>query len=323
MRACVLQDSRISLQQNYPIDSNSNNALVKVLMSGICGTDLQLLSGYYPQSRELITGHEFVGVVVQAPPEWMNLRVVAHITIQECNCCRLCTKNLKGHCLNRKVLGIKEWNGAHAEFVSIPLQNLVKVPESIPDSCAVFAEPLAAALQILQQVHVRPTDQCLIMGCGRLGQLVARVLRLTGAEITCIVKRKQQELLLQGFGRMIRVEDVKDEELRDRFDVVVEATGSSDGMDNAIDYAIPRGIVVAKSTTSEKSTIHLSKAVVKEVKIVGSRCGSLEAALRLMEQGLVDPTPLISKIVPFSEIESAFELAAKKENIKILVDHRG
>jgi threonine dehydrogenase-like Zn-dependent dehydrogenase len=326
-KALVLRENGAKVEEIPIPEIPKDCVLVRVLLSGVCGTDLQLLAGYYGGQDNLVTGHEFVGRVVSTNcSEWTGKRIVADITVScELNKCRMCQCGRNHHCLCRQVIGIKQWNGAHAEFVVVPIRNLVMVPDSICDEAAVFAEPIAAAMEIVEQIHVKPTLKCLVIGCGRLGQLICRVLMNAGVELSCIVKSEAQAKILKLASkscRIIMLENLDPLELQDRFDIVVEASGSADGINQAIDFVMPQGTIVAKSTTSQRSNVDLSKVVVKEISIIGSRCGPLSAAIRFLENKSVDPLPLISKIIPFSEVQFAFEYAAKKENIKVLIDHR-
>lgn len=206
--------------------------------------------------------------------------------------------------------------GAHAQFVTLPVANLHAVPEAVSDDAAVFTEPLAAALEILEQVHVRPTDRVLLVGAGRLGQLVARVLWLTGADLSVVARHPHQLALLHEAGvRTIEEADIAES----RWDVVVEATGSPGGFALARHAVRPRGTIVLKSTYAGEVTLDLSPLVVDEVTVVGSRCGPFEPALRLLADGLIDPTPLISARYPLFEGVSAVDAAQDRDVLKVLL----
>ncbi len=220
------------------------------------------------------------------------------------------------HCENRTVLGILNRNGVFAEYVSLPLENLHLVPDSVPDEAAVFTEPLAAALEIQQQVQIRPTDRVLLVGAGRLGQLVARTLALTGAEVQVVARHPLQKQLLRDCG--IAVIEEADVQPR-RYDVVVEATGSPAGFDLARRAVRPRGVFVLKSTYKGELTLNLSPLVVDEITIVGSRCGPFAPALRLLEKREVDPTPLIAGEFGLTDGLRAFEEAEKRGVLKVLI----
>jgi len=284
-------------------------------MSGICGTDIELTRGYYPFTG--IIGHEFVGEVVQAPdPTWIGARVVGDINAS-CGECEECAAGRPTHCERRTVLGIVDRNGAHAEYLTLPLANLHRVPDSVPDDAAVFTEPLAAAIEILQQVHVQPADRVLLIGAGRLGQLVAQVLALTAAHLRVVARHSHQRELLAARG----IETLAEQDVSPRrWDVVVEATGSPSGFDLARQALRPRGTLVLKSTYHGEITLDLSPLVVDEVTIVGSRCGPFGPALRLLERGDVDPVPLITERYRLADALEAVAAAQRPDVMKVVLE---
>ena len=314
MQGLWLENGELAIR-DIPIPTNPAEALVKVRMSGICGTDIELTRGYYPFTG--VIGHEFVGEVVEAPStEWVGARVVGDINVS-CGVCDECLAGRPTHCEDRTVLGIVGRQGAHAEYLTLPLANLHRVPDSVPDEAAVFTEPLAAAVEILQQVHIRPSDRVLLIGAGRLGQLIAQVLALTGAHLRVVARRDHQRALLTARGIATLTEG--DVAAR-RWDVVVEATGSPSGLDFARSALRPRGTLVLKSTYAGETTLDLSRFVVDEITIVGSRCGPFEPALRLLERGDVDPIPLITKRYPLSEGVEAVAAAQQPDVLKVLLE---
>ncbi|HEY5506378.1 MAG TPA: alcohol dehydrogenase catalytic domain-containing protein, partial [Coriobacteriia bacterium] len=261
-------------------------------------------------------GHEFVGDVVESPdPAWTGARVVGEINAS-CGSCESCRAGRPTHCEDRTVLGIVDRDGAHAEYLRLPLANLHRVPDSVSDEAAVFTEPLAAAVEILEQVHVRPTDRVLLVGAGRLGQLVAQVLALTGAQLQVVARHDAQRALLAAKG--IATIDEAEVEHR-RYDVAVEATGSPSGFDIAAQALRPRGTLVLKSTYRGEVTLALAPFVVDEITIVGSRCGPFGPALRLLERGEVDPLPLIAQTLPLERAVEAMEIAARPGMLKVLL----
>ena len=316
MNALWLEDRNLSLRDiPVPDAAAVGEALIRVRLSGICGTDLELTRGYYPYTGVL--GHEFVGDVVDAPDaEWVGKRVVGEINAA-CGTCATCRAGRPTHCESRSVLGIVGRDGVHAEYTSLPLSNLHRVPESVSDDAAVFTEPLAAALEILEQVHIAPTDRVLLVGAGRLGQLIAQVLALTGADLQVVARHALQRALLGA--RDIDAIAEQDIEAR-RYDVVVEATGSPDGLDLARRALRPRGTLVLKSTYAGEVTVDLSGLVVDEITIVGSRCGPFAPALRLLERGDVDPTMLIAERFPLDAGVDAFARAAERGVMKVLLE---
>jgi len=313
MQALWLENQKIDLR-DVPVRDNPGEALIKVRKAGVCGTDLELVRGYYPYTG--IPGHEFVGEVVEAPdPDWIGARVVGEINIV-CGKCEQCHNGRPTHCESRSVLGIINRDGVFAEYVRLPLENLHRVPDSVPDEAAVFTEPLAAALEIQQQVQIKPTDRVLLVGAGRLGQLIAQTLTLTGCNLRVVASHKHQRDLLSGRGiRLIDEADVQPW----RWDVVIEATGSPSGFELARKAIRPRGTFVLKSTYAGDLTLNISSIVVDEINIVGSRCGPFEPALRLLEKREVDPTVLIAAEYPLSDALAAFELAAQSGTMKVLV----
>jgi len=314
MNALWLEDRELSVR-TVPVPRTCGEALVRIRLSGICGTDLELTRGYYPYNGVL--GHEFVGEVVECPDEsWVGARVVGEINAA-CGGCAACVAGRPTHCEQRTVLGIVNRDGVHAEYAVLPLANLLRVPDSVSDEAAVFTEPIAAAVEILQQVHVAPTDRVLLVGAGRLGQLVAQVLALTGAKLEVVARHQQQRYLLHARGiATIAEEDV----VARSYDVVVEATGSPSGLELSRTALRPRGTLVLKSTYAGDVTLNLSAFVVDEITVVGSRCGPFAPALRLLERGDVDPTPLIAARYPLSRAVEAMEHAAQRGVMKVLLE---
>ncbi len=313
MQAIWLQDQQISLR-DVPKPSKPGEALIRIRIAGICSTDLELVKGYYPYAGVL--GHEFVGEVVEAPePDWVGRRVVGEINVA-CGKCEQCKAGRPTHCENRTVLGIVDRNGVLAEYTTLPLANLHHIPDSVPDEAAVFTEPLAAALEIQEQTQIRPGDRVLLIGAGRLGQLIAQTLALTGADIRVVARHPQQRQLLADRGiRCIGAEEI----LPRRSDIVVEATGSADGFSLARQAVRPRGTLVMKSTFKGKVNIDFSSIVVDEITVLGSRCGPFAPALRLLENREVNPAVLIAASFQLGEGLKAFEKAAQPGTLKVLV----
>ncbi len=316
MRALWLENGRLRFRDDVPLPvPGPGEALVRVRLTGICGTDLEMVQGYYPFTGVL--GHEFVGEVVEAPdaPAWVGRRVVGEINIV-CHTCDMCQKGLEPHCRNRTVLGILGHHGAFAEYLTLPVENLHPVPDTVPDTVAVFTEPLAAALEILEGVHLQPTSRVLVVGVGRLGQLIVRVLALTGAQIDVVVRREKQRALLRSWHVGFRtVEDVPE----GAYDVVVEATGNPDGFALARRALRPRGTLVLKSTYAGSLQVDFSRVVVDEQMLMGSRCGPFDAALRIWTRGFIDPQDLIETTYPLERGVEAFAHASRPGVFKILL----
>lgn len=313
MKALWLENNKLDLL-DVPQPANPGEALIRIRKAGVCSTDLEMVKGYYPFTG--VPGHEFVGQVVEASDQgWLGERVVGEINVS-CGNCEQCLNRRSSHCEKRMTLGINKHNGTFAEYITLPISNLHRVPASVPDEIAVFTEPLAAALQIQQQVHVHPMDRVLVIGAGRFGQLIAQSLALTGCDLHVVARHDyQQKLLLERDIKLISEDDVQPW----RWDIVVEVTGSPGGFSLARQAIRPRGTLVMKSTYKGEVPINLSSIVVDEVKLVGSRCGPFTPALKLLEKGEIDPRPLISAEFSLNEGLQAFEHAAQPGVFKVLV----
>lgn len=315
MQALWLEDGRLSIRNDLSIPvPPAGEALVRVRLAGICGTDLELVRGYYPYAG--IPGHEFVGEVADSPDGTLiGCRIVGEINVS-CGECESCRRNLPTHCERRTVLGIRDRRGAFAEYLTLPLRNLHRVPDTVPDEAAVFAEPLAAALQIQRQISINAGDRILLIGAGRLGQLIAQTLTLTGCDLCVSARHPRQKALLLSRGIRLIAED----EIPARhYDIVIEATGSPAGFDLARRAVRPRGTLVLKSTYRDSVNVNLSSLVVDEISLLGSRCGPFDSALRLLEQKAVDPSPLIDAEYSLARAVEAFELAKRPGVIKVLI----
>ena len=316
MKGVWLENNRITLRNDLPIPSVSKGeALIKVYQAGICATDLELVRGYYPFTG--IPGHEFVGEVIEAPDneKWIGKRVVGEINIT-CGKCEDCLAGRPTHCKNRKVLGILNHHGAFAEYLTLPISNLHVVPTSIENDAAVFTEPIAAALEIQQQVHIPPNSSVLVVGAGRLGQLISQTLRLTGCNLEVVARYPDQISILENLGIKTISEDSV---LLRHYDIVIEATGSQGGFTLARKAIHPRGTIVLKSTYKGNINVNFSGIVVDEITLIGSRCGPFSPALRLLEKKEINPTVLISDRYPLDSAVEAFERASKPGVFKVLL----
>lgn len=315
MRA-LLYDGQLRVVEDQARPSPPvGEALIKVRLSGICNTDIEIVRGY--MGFRGVLGHEFVGIVEQcADPGLVGQRVVGEINCS-CGKCDTCLAGNPTHCPNRTTLGMGGRDGTMADYCVLPTRNLHVVPPSVTDEQAVFVEPLAAAAEIAEQVHVRPTQRVAVVGDGKLGLLVAQVLRLTGCDLVAIGRHPQKLAILErlGIGTRIASEPPSDP----RFDVVVECTGKPAGFQLARAMVKPRGTLVLKSTFVGQSQVNLTSIVVDEVSLVGSRCGPFPPALRLLAMALIDVEPLISAILPLGEALSAFQLARTAGTIKVLL----
>jgi alcohol dehydrogenase len=292
-------------------------ALVKVHLAGICKTDVEITCGY--MDFHGILGHEFVGTVVASQEqELVGTRVVGEINAG-CGSCSYCREGMERHCPNRTVLGIAGRNGAMAEYLTLPVGNLVPVPPGLPDEKAVFTEPLAAALEIPEQVKIVPAHRVAVLGDGKLGILVSMVLRLTGCDPVLVGKHPEKMALFSHLGGSVITLD-SFVNAHERFDVIVEASGSPSGWDLAVKRVKPRGRVVLKSTYHGALDFNPAPLVIDEITVVGSRCGRFAPALKLMELGLVDPTPLISGVFPLADAEEAFKRSQDSDVFKVLLE---
>lgn len=314
MKALWLENNQVALR-DLPKPVRPGEALIRIRKAGVCSTDLELVKGYYPYAGVL--GHEFVGEVADAPDkDWIGARVVGEINAV-CGACEACRNGRPTHCENRTVLGIVNRDGVFAEYTALPIENLHRVPDAVPDEMAVFTEPLAAALEIQQQIQIQPTDRTLLIGAGRLGQLIAQTLALTGCDLHVLARHQLQKDLLAARG--IRV--ISEEAIHPRkWDLVVEATGSPDGFDLARRAVRPRGTLVMKSTYKGDMTVNFSSIVVDEINIIGSRCGPFAPALRLLEKRAVDPTVLIQDEFALKDAVRAMEKASQPGVLKVLLN---
>ncbi|MCB1034579.1 MAG: alcohol dehydrogenase catalytic domain-containing protein [Acidobacteria bacterium] len=320
MRALVLTDEGPRLVEDRPRPPRAaGEALIRVNKVGICSTDLELIKGY--AGFRGILGHEFVGVVeASESAHWVGRRVVGTINLG----CRRCPECLGAsylgagpeHCPHRTVLGIVGKDGAFADFLTLPETNLLEVPEDLPDEEAVFTEPLAAALRIREQIPVAPTARTAVVGPGRLGLLIAQVLALAGGDPQVLGRRRESLELPSSLGLAT---GLTSEAENDAFDLVVEATGNDEGLAESLRLVRPRGTLVLKSTFAGKASVDLTKLVVGEVRVVGSRCGPFEPALRLLQQGAVAVRPLIEGDYPLSRALDALDHASRPGVRKILM----
>ena len=291
-----------------------DSALVRVSLAGVCDTDLQLVKGY--MNFRGVLGHEFVGTVCEGPGELLTRRVVGEINFA-CRSCALCKAGLERHCPNRRVMGILDADGAFAEYVRVPIANLHLVPESVSDESAVFAEPLAAAFEILEQVDLAAGSDCLVLGDGKLGLLIAQVLHGAGARVRIVGKHPEKLAIASRLG----IEAIlRDDHRPEPVSLVVEATGRSDGFDCAVAAVKPRGTIVLKTTVAARAEIDLAPLVINEVQVVGSRCGPFPPAMRALENGSVDVGSLVQERVRLADGLEALRIAATPGALKVLIE---
>lgn len=319
MRALIC-DNGLRYEPGYPDPVPApGEALIRLRLTGICNTDLELVRGY--MAFRGVLGHEFVGEVVEAPDaSLVGRRVVGDINAA-CYRCETCLAGRHTHCPYRTTLGISGRDGAFADYLTLPQANLYPVPDAVSDEKAVFTEPLAAACEILEQVGIRPTDRVVVLGDGKLGLLVAAVLRLVGADLVLVGRHAAKLAIAAAWG--IAVADASQAPdgglAPGRADVVIECTGSPGGFAAARRLLRPRGTLVLKSTYHGDLTLNMSGLVVDEIALIGSRCGPFPPALRLLAAGLVDPEPLISAEYNLADGEAAFARAASPGVLKVLL----
>jgi threonine dehydrogenase-like Zn-dependent dehydrogenase len=316
MRALVAGEGRLELCDR-PRPIPPGECLIRVRQAGICGTDLEILAGY--ADFRGVPGHEFVGTVEWAPEgaeAWLGRRVVGEINIG-CGTCAFCRKGVREHCERRRVLGIRGRDGAFAEYLALPPDNLHAVPDDLPDECAVFVEPAAAACRVLEQVDVSGVSEAAVIGDGRLGLLVAQVVHHAGVRVT-VVGRHMAKLAI---ARQLGMETMAADGVRvarGRFELVVDASGRPDGLASALALVRPRGTIVLKSTFHGAASIATSPVVVDEVTIVGSRCGPFPKAIELLSRRALDVRPLLSGTYPLSEWQTAF--ATARSALKVVIE---
>ena len=319
MKAVVF-DNELKLDNNYakPIPKEGE-ALIKVTLAGICNTDYEITKGYMGYVG--ILGHEFVGVVEEvngADKSWVGKRVVAEISwgCDDPNC-EWCAKKNYRHCPNRHTIGIWKKDGCMAEYLTVPTKILFEVPQNVTDEQAVFVEPLAAACEILEQLHIEPTSKVLVLGDGKLGLTTALTLNAHNLDVLLVGKHQNKLDIAKAQG--VKTQLLNEFTPEKKYDVVVEATGSASGFETSMSLTKPRGVLVLKSTVATGKELNLAPIVIDEITVLGSRCGQFGPALRLLEKNRIDFSPFISKTYPIDDALEAFEANKSKETLKILI----
>jgi threonine dehydrogenase-like Zn-dependent dehydrogenase len=311
MKALVF-DGQLKLVNDAPVPRvATGESLVRVLRAGICNTDLEIVKGY--MGYRGILGHEFVGIVEEG--EARGTRVVGEINAFD-GTCPTCLRGDTTHCPNRSTLGILSRHGAFAEYLTLPTRNLHRVPDSVSDSQAVFTEPLAAACEITDRVHIRPTDRVCVIGDGKLGLLCAQVVHLTGCALLVIGRHQSKLAMLSSRGIDSTIDA---ESVRERFDIVIDCAGNASGFELARRLTRPRGTLVLKSTFHGGQDAEFASLVIDEISIIGSRCGPFEPALRLLKNRLVDVESLIEADFSLEQGLEAFKRAQQKGALKELL----
>jgi threonine dehydrogenase-like Zn-dependent dehydrogenase len=315
MIAVHLANGNVSIRKIPKPRRAEGFAVIRLLRGGICNTDLELQRGYYGFSG--IPGHEFVGEVVEAETaSLIGKRVVGEINLA-CHHCEWCARGLERHCPKRTVLGIVKHPGAFRSFLTLPESNLHVVPRSIPDEHAVFVEPLAAACEILDQVKILARTEVAVLGDGKLGLLISQVLQAHGARVHQFGRHREKLKIAERAG--VTAEIVGSKLPAAAYDFVVDATGSAEGLRQAVQITRPRGTIILKSTVHGEVAIDTAPVIVNEVTLVGSRCGRFEPALKLLAGGKINVADMISSSLPLDEAPRAFEEAAKRGVLKVLL----
>jgi alcohol dehydrogenase len=326
MLAAVTHRNRVTVIQKPLPRLKPGGALVRVRLAGICNTDIEILRGYHNFHGTL--GHEFVGDVVRVASAkdraWVGRCVAGEINLAcvglgFCKACSFCLRGIPTHFARRRVLGIIGHDGAFAEYLALPIVNLHRVPAGIPDEAAVFTEPLAAACEILEQINVRAHREVAVIGDGKLAQLIARVLRAAGLRVTMIGKHASKLRLARLANIATAKVTSRGVRRADAFTLTVEATGSSSGLALAQQITAPRGTLVLKSTFHGAANVETWPIVVKELTVIGSRCGPFPRALALLRSGRVDPRPLISRVFSLKDAAKAIQYAQQPGVMKVLL----
>lgn len=306
----------LQLRNDLPLPVRPpGEALIKVLMAGVCQTDIEITKGY--MAFKGIIGHEFVGMVEEADSGFLiGKRVVGEINCA-CLSCENCSAGMYNHCTNRTVLGISERNGAFAEYLLLPERNLRVLPDSISNEEAVFVEPLAACYRILDQVSVSENTRVLVLGDGRMGLLCSQVFHNTQAVVTVMGRHNEKLSILNKLGINTKLSS---DELYESFDLVVDCTGSSAGLSAALRFTKPQGTLVIKSTIAEQRAIDFNAVVINEIQLRGSRCGPFAPAIEALQKKKIAVVPLISAIFPLDQAIRAVDATSQKQNIKILIE---
>jgi threonine dehydrogenase-like Zn-dependent dehydrogenase len=315
MRCVHLEGGLVTVREAPMPVRLPGSALIRLLSAGICNTDLELKRGYYGFAGT--PGHEFVGEVLESDDAGLRgRRVVGEINLA-CGACDWCARGLARHCPNRTVLGIVRHPGAFAEFLTLPDGNLRVLPESLPTGRAVFAEPVAAACEILDQSDIPPGAEVAVLGDGKLGLLVAQVLHARGLAVRLYGRHPGKLSIAAQAGISTMAPGA--EPPAAAFDWVVEATGSREGLREAVRATRPRGTVILKSTVEGEVPMDTAAIVVNEITLVGSRCGRFEPALELLSGGTLQTSGMITARFPLAEAPRAFEAAAEKDALKVLL----
>lgn len=317
MQAIEFQN-QLHYRTDYPQPTaKPGEALIKIKLAGICATDLEIVKGY--AGYKGVLGHEFVGIVEKTGSAednaWLGKRIVGSINLP-CYRCQNCLKQQTNHCQQRQVLGIRNKQGAFADYITLPIANLYQVPEQISDQSAVFTEPLAAACRILQQITIDDKLKIAVLGAGKLGLLIGKVLSVNYADIIMLGRSEQSLKQAHYWGlKTGQAQQFSD----NHFDIVIEATGNAQGFEQALRLTKSQGTLILKSTFASPNPIDLTKVVVSEITLLGSRCGPFDQALKLLQLNLIPVETVIDGEYHFKNAIAAFDYAAQPGVKKVLL----
>ena len=316
IKSLTFKNDEIKLTDLKKPEPNNNEVLIEVSLAGICNTDLEIMSGMLGFTG--IPGHEFVGKVVDDPRNKLSgKRVVGEVNIP-CYNCERCRRRQFRHCLNIKALGMRGRDGAFAEYLTLPRENIHLVPETVSDREAVFVEPIAAAVEIAEQYHLKPSEEIAILGDGKLGLIIARTLKALGYSVLVIGRHESKLARLKSLKIPGYLERNLPKNIQD-IPVVVEVTGSSSGLERALQLVRPEGKVIFKTTIARKIEVNLSILAIDEIQLLGSRCGPFPPALNLLKDNNFYLEELITDCYPLEKGPEALEKARDKVNLKVLL----
>lgn len=320
MKALIF-DEKLKFVDDYEKPSpKDDEVLIKTIAAGICNTDFEITKGY--MGYKGVLGHEFVGIVVaagkNADKNIIGKRVVGEINCA-CESCSWCAQGLQRHCPNRSTLGIYQKDGCFSEYFTLPYKNIFEVPKNVDDYTATFTEPLAAAYEIFEQVHIKPNSRVALVGDGKLGLCISLVLKAMNVNCIHIGKHENKLQISKNAGNRTMFLSELTDEYKKSFDIVIEATGSTGGFETSVSLTKPRGTLVLKSTIAAREGLNLASIVVDEITVIGSRCGRFEPVLNLLKDEKINVKPLIEAVYDVEDFVLAFERNSKKDTLKVLV----
>ena len=320
MKAVYFDGSKAIYREDMPVPKCAEGqSLIRIMLADICSTDHEILKGYRPDFRGIM-GHEFVGRVVESPDDSIIGKTVVGELNEGCGSCIYCRTGREKHCLSRKVIGMSK-DGCFAEYMTLATHLIHPLPDGLAPEQAIFTEPLAAALEIIKQVHIDPSLNAAVIGDGRLAYMIAQVLALNGISLTVIGKHPEKLELFADFAKTALYEEYCDNGLfrtlsaQECFEYVIEASGNESGIHLAMNIVRRMGTIILKSTYAERANLNMSLIPVNEITIVGSRCGPFEPALKLLKEGKVRFPDV--ELYELKDYEKAFSSQAFKAGFRI------